>query len=103
MGHAVTPVLVSTKSPEAVIEFELIVRGAVPVFVNVTVFAALVVFSTWLPNAKFVGRSPTPGAEADPVPLRFTFWGLLTSLSVKTRVPVRNPVAAGVNVTVTVH
>jgi len=43
MGHAEAPVLVSAKSPEAAIV--LIVKAAVPVFVNVTTCAALVVVS----------------------------------------------------------
>jgi len=44
IGHAVAPVLVAAKSPEAVIE--LIVRAEFPVLVSVTVIAALVVFNT---------------------------------------------------------
>src|SRR5260221_11474409 len=66
IGHAVAPVLVSAKSPDAAIE--LIVSALVPVFVSVTVIAALVVFRTWLPNARVVGASPTPGAVV-PVPV----------------------------------
>jgi len=58
------------KSPEIVIE--LIVRTALPVLVSVTVFAALRVFSTWLPKSRLVGASPTPGAAAAPVPVRLT-------------------------------
>jgi hypothetical protein len=42
------------------------------VFVSVTVFAALVVVSICPPNGRLVGASPTPGAVADPVPLRLT-------------------------------
>ena len=42
IGQAVAPVLVSAKSPDAAME--LIVSAAFPVFVSVTVCAALVVF-----------------------------------------------------------
>jgi hypothetical protein len=43
IGQALAPVLVPAKSPEPAME--LIVRGPVPVFVSVTVCAALVVFN----------------------------------------------------------
>jgi hypothetical protein len=43
IGQAVAPVLVCAKSPDAA--KEMIVRGPVPVFVSVTVCAALVVFN----------------------------------------------------------
>ena len=69
MGQALAPVLVSAKSPEAVIE--LIVKAAVPVFVSVTVWAALVVFSICPPKVRLAGESPTPGAEP-PVPVNGT-------------------------------
>ena len=58
------------KSPEAAIE--VIVNALAPVFVRVTVFAALVVVSICPPKARLVGANPTPGAVADPVPLRLT-------------------------------
>jgi hypothetical protein len=70
IGQAPAPVLVAAKSPEAAIV--LIVNGPNPVFVSVTVFAALVVVSICPPKARFAGASPTPGAVADPVPLRPT-------------------------------
>jgi hypothetical protein len=70
IGHAPAPVLVSAKSPEAAID--VIVNGPAPVFVSVTVFAALVVVSICPPNARLVGANPTPGKVADPVPFRLT-------------------------------
>ena len=70
IGQALEPVLVSPKSPEAAME--LIVNALVPVLVNVTVCAALVVVSNWPPKLRLVGESPTPGAEAEPEPLRLT-------------------------------
>src|SRR6267378_6356778 len=67
---SVPHVFVSTKSPEAATV--LIVNVLVPVFVRVTVFAALVVVSNCPLKDRLVGASPTPGAAADPVPLRLT-------------------------------
>src|SRR6266581_1476618 len=67
---SVPHVFVCAKSPEVAIE--LMVNPAVPVFVSVTIFAALVVVSNWPPNARVVGANPTPGAAADPVPVRLT-------------------------------
>jgi hypothetical protein len=62
---------VCAKSPEAAIE--LMVKALFPVFVNVTVCAALVVVSNWPPNVRLVGESPTPGAAAaPPVPVKLT-------------------------------
>src|SRR6266850_1074992 len=65
-GHA----FVWAKSPEAATE--LIVNALVPVLVRVTVFAVLVVVSNWPPKLRLVGANPTPGAAADPVPVRLT-------------------------------
>jgi hypothetical protein len=53
-------VLVCAKSPEAVIwEME---SAALPEFVNVTVWAALVVPTSWLLNVKLAGDRLTAGA-----------------------------------------
>jgi len=101
IGQAPVPVLVSAKSPEAAIE--LIVKGPVPVFVNVTVFAALVVVSNWPPNARVVGAKLTFGADAAPVPLRLTFCGLVESLSVIASVAGSAPLIVGLKVTLIVH
>jgi hypothetical protein len=62
--------LETAKSPDATIE--VIVNAPAPVFVSVTVFAALVVVNICPPKARFAGASPTPGAVADPVPLKLT-------------------------------
>src|SRR5207247_2510692 len=72
MGQALAPVLVAAKSPEAA--NELIVKAAAPVFVSVTVIAALVVASSWLPKSRLVGANPTPGAV--PFPLSVMICGL---------------------------
>ena len=50
----------------------------------------------WFPNDRLVGTVVT---AATPVPLRLTVCGLLAPVSVTVRVPVREPRAAGVNVT----
>ena len=50
----------------------LIVKEPAPVFVSVTVFAALVVVSSWPLKVRLVGANPTPGNAADPVPVRLT-------------------------------
>lgn len=63
-------VFVCAKSPE--MTMVLIVKGLEPVLVSVTVFAALVVVSSWPLKVRLVGANPTPGAPADPVPVRLT-------------------------------
>jgi hypothetical protein len=75
----------------------LIVSATVCAFLRVTVFAALVVSSTWLPNPRLVGVSET---GAMPAPVREMDWGLLEAVSVTVNVAVRLPRADGVNVTV---
>jgi hypothetical protein len=64
-------VFVCAKSPEMPIV--LIVKEPEPVFVSVTVFAALVVVSNWPPKLKLVGANPTPGTPAAPAPVRLTW------------------------------
>jgi hypothetical protein len=70
-----------------------------PVFNSVTVCAALVVLSTWLPNERVVGdrlaTAPTP------VPVSITVCGLIVALSVMVSAPDLVPGAVGVNVTLT--
>src|SRR6266404_4036407 len=77
--------------------------AAFPVLFSVTVCAALVVFSCWLPKLKFVADKLTMDAEAAPVPVRLTDCGLPLALSVMVIAPVRVPVAVGVNVTLIVQ
>lgn len=88
-------VLVWAKSPPAEMPFR--VRGAVPLLVSVTDFAALVVATVWLLKLRLVVLKLTAGAV--PVPLSVTVWGLPDALSVIERVPPRLPVAVGVKVT----
>lgn len=77
----------------------LMLRLAPPVFVNVTVCAALVVPVTWLGNVKLDADRET-AAGVMPVPLSVMDCGLpLKELSVMVRPPLRAPVAVGVKVT----
>ena len=70
---------------------------------SVTVWAALVVLSCWLPNATMAGLSaivPDPAEPASPpVPLSSTVNGITAPLVETVRVPVRLPEAVGVKVT----
>jgi hypothetical protein len=79
----------------------LIVKGAVPVLVSVTVWAALVVVMTWLAKIRLVGEKLVDGAV--PVPVNETACGLPLALSVTEIEPVRKPVAVGVKLTEIVH
>jgi hypothetical protein len=72
-----------------------------PLFVRVTVWAAALVPTNWLPKVRELRERPTPGEV--PVPVRFSVWGLPLALSVNTTEAVRTPAALGVNVTLTVH
>src|SRR5438132_11788676 len=99
VGQALAPVLVAAKSPEGA--NELIVKGAAPVFVGVTVIGALVVASSWLPKSRLVGANPTPGAV--PFPLSVMICGLPPASSASDSVPVRAPEAVGVKVTLMVQ
>jgi hypothetical protein len=101
IGQAVAPVLVCAKSPNAAME--LIVRGPVPVFVSVTVCAALVVLSSWLPKLRLVGANPTAGVGFAPIPVSAMFCGLVLSLSVSCNVAVSLPTTVGLKVTLTVQ
>jgi len=99
---------VSAKSPEAAIE--LMVRALVPVFVNVTVWASLVVVSNWPPNLRLEGERPTPGAAAaPPVPVKLTLSDCELDnppsviVRVMAKVAASGEAAEGVNVRLMVH
>ena len=64
---------------------------------NVTVWAGLVVPTSWLANVRLAGDSPAAGAT--PVPLRAAVCGLPLASSVTDRVPLRVPVVVGVKFT----
>jgi hypothetical protein len=94
-GH----VFVCAKSPAfaPATAIPVIANGAVPEFVSVAVFAALVVPTVWLAKVRLVGVSVTAGAV--PLPVSGTVCGLPPALSVTERLAVRLPVVVGVNVT----
>jgi hypothetical protein len=77
----------------------LIFKAVVPLLVTVTVCAALVVPTGWLPKPRLVADRLTAGAT--PVPERLTVWGVSAALSLIVRVASREPVAKGVKVTLT--
>jgi len=78
--------------------------AALPVFVSVTVWAGLVVFTCWLVNVKLDPDKLTTGAGGSvPVPVRVIVCGLPVALSVTVTDAVRVPVAVGVKVTLIVQ
>ena len=81
----------------------MIANAALPVFVTVTVCAALFVPTVWLLNVNDAGLTPTTGVTPTPVPARFTTSGLLASLSVIVTAAALVPVAVGVNVALIVQ
>lgn len=72
-------------------------KAAVPLLVSVTVWAALVVPTSWLPKLRLVAERLTAGAT--PVPLKLITWGLPAASSVTLIWPVRVPVEVGAKVT----
>jgi len=73
----------------------------VPLFVSVTVCAALVVPTVWLPNVNVVGDSVTAGTPTA-VPVRAKFVGLFEALLCTMIVPAATPPDIGVKLTVNV-
>lgn len=76
----------------------VMLRVAVPVFESVTLCGALVVPTFCWPNVRLEGERLTTGA-ATPVPVKPTVCGLPLALSLIVSVALREPAAAGVNVT----
>ena len=87
------------KSP--VIPILLMVSVAVPVFVNVTLCAALDVFTSWSAKVKVAGDKLATGTT--PAPESVMGFTATVLLLVSDRVPLRTPVAVGVNVTAIVQ
>jgi hypothetical protein len=81
----------------------LIVIAVEPVFVKLTVWEALAVFTGWLAKLKLVGDNLSDSEPAMPVPVRLTLWALLLTLSVIDKMPVHVPLAVGVKVTAIEH
>ena len=90
--------LASAKSP--VMTTGEIAREVLRWFVSVTAWAELVVPTVRLENVRLVAEMVT-GEE--PVPVRLTVCGLFEALSLNVSVPAREPVVAGVNVTLIVQ
>ena len=76
---------------------------AVLVFVTVTLNGALVVVNACEPNAKLLGVTVTVAVPGVPVPVSVTVCGLPVALSVNAIVPLRVPVAVGLNEIWNVH
>jgi hypothetical protein len=95
---ATTPqLLVCEKSPE--IEILETLRGAVPLLVTVMACGTLVVFMFWPPKVSDDGDSAA--IEAMPVPASATAGAAPGLLLFKVSVPLRLPVAVGLNVMLT--
>src|SRR6266571_268662 len=77
-------------------EMLMLLNSDPPVLDSVTALVE-VVLTCWSPNDSEVGERLTPGAV--PVPLKLAVCGLPAALSATLRVPLRAPVAVGVNVT----
>jgi hypothetical protein len=77
------------------------VRAAVPVLETVTVWGALVVPRACPAKVRLEGE--TVSAIANPVPVSATVWVLGLALSERVRLPVRAPLAVGLNVTLMVQ
>ena len=82
-------------------EILLMVKLVLPVFVTVTFFAALVVFTVWLAKVSTVGlrlmTAPVPTPES------VTDCGLAGALSVTERAPVKVPAVEGLKLTLIVQ
>ena len=83
-----------------VVEIAIPVRSTGWLFVNVNVFAALVVPTFCFAKTALAGVNV---AGSTPVPDSATVCGLLAALSVKVSVPVRSPEAIGVKVMLTLQ
>src|ERR1035438_7633337 len=77
------------------------VAEAVPELVTVTVCAAAVAPTTVRAKDRLAGAAFSSGPGVVPVPVRLTV--LVTPPALTVRLPVRVPVAAGANFTLTVH
>lgn len=99
--HGVVPPATAAKSPLAANESDVL---AVPVFLTVTIFAALVVPTVCAANVSLVGVTVTITVPAEaPVPERLTVCGEFEAESVTEIVPESDPVAVGAKVALTVQ
>jgi hypothetical protein len=93
-------VFVSEKSPLTVMPVML--RAALPLLQSVTVCALLLVPTCCAGKVKEVGERLTTSV-ATPVPVRLTVWVAGLALSVIVKVPLLDPAAVGVKVTLRVQ
>src|SRR2546425_758446 len=75
----------------------------VPLLVNVTTLATLVVPTGWLPKSKLVLDRLRAGPEGVPVPIKLITCGLPPALSVMMIAPARVPMALGAKLTLIVQ
>jgi hypothetical protein len=94
-------VLVDANGPVA--ETEDTLAAAPPVLVTVTVWAAEVEPTAWLPKDRELGDAASVALPPELVPVPDRLTELVTPPALTVRVPVRLPVAVGVNFTLTVH
>jgi hypothetical protein len=101
LPHGLLPVVVAKSvGLVPVIVIPVIVNVALPLLVNVTVVAALVVPIVWLANTTGLGASVTAGAGgAVPVPVSVEVCGEPLELSVTCSVAVKVAAEPGVKVT----
>jgi hypothetical protein len=99
LGHCAN--VAPAKSP--LVTMLVNVNGFPPVFDTVTICAALVVPTAWLPNVNEAGVIPIVVLLLVPVPAKITDCGLPVALSVNVIAPERVPVAVGVNVIWNLH
>jgi hypothetical protein len=108
-ARAVPQVLVCAKSVglAPVIEIAMPVSEALPVFDNVMVEAALVVFTVWFAKPSEAGESEATGAVGEvAVPFKVMVWtvpSIFNALSVSLSVPLILPLVAGVKLMGRVH
>ena len=83
---------------------EVMLSGALPWFVSVSAWGALVTPTVVEPNVRLVGEMLAIGAGADtPLPVKVTTCGEPAASSVKVNAPDLAPKAEGVNVTFTMQ
>src|SRR5712692_8903875 len=81
----------------------VIVSAALPLLVNVTTLATLVVPTGWLPNSRLVLDRLRAGPEGVPVPIKLITCGLPPASSVMVMAPARVPRAVGARLTLIVQ
>jgi hypothetical protein len=81
----------------------VMLNAVLPLLVSVMIWTALEVPIGTAEKARDVEDRATTGAKVTPVPVNPTIWGLPVTLSLIVSVPLRVPVAFGLNVTLMAH